>query len=560
MKTRQGVDFLLLCPLGLEVDALVHEVGRLGKLAKKMTGSEIYVIPRADGLVARVQLKKLPHQGNLFSGISTAELLRAMTNCRYIVSFGIAGTIDRNALQIGDVLVPREVIYYEFSREQDAEAAERPVSYTCTPPESALATLQTTLEENPGDFSVVLNRSLASGEKLFDKQDSELVQRIRDMNDNLSSVDMEAAGVAAAIRAISPNTHFFAVKGISDNADGTKKDGPDAERDKNRRRAAKNAAFVLAEIINSVIQDVAFEPASSASIYNLDRRGGTDQTQNFTQIVKPIPWITDPANPRETLSFAKAHIFTNNRRPPIFYHWRQDSTRIHLVDLIFYAVLAHLKSHHYPIHALITDSSTMSDAERQALRKMLKNWCDAQVSFLTEARSRERTRSESHADSTSLVPFFSDNIDELIERNRYQKPSNTVTSVRFWLNYIPYICRHRYDSAAAVLLCWHRHLSIYKAVLDCHLDFYPALLSTPDINANGSPLKFWEQTKDLKVRAADILSFANCLKNIKSLEDLHQIRAHLVNVQALNLGERLSDFLASLDGYLNVEIEKRRSA
>lgn len=547
MKTRIGLDFLVLCPLDLEVHALTNALADIGHVDNNVVELSTYLIPRANGVPARVLIYQLPDQGNLFSGIAAVQALRAVANCRYIVSFGLAGTIDRDTLQIGDVLVAREVVYYELWREQKDPAAERARLFTCSRPEHALATIQRSFQRDAETFSLVANRSLASGEKLFDKPDSELVTRIRRMNEQLSAVEMEAAGVAAATKEVSPETHFFAVKGISDNADGSKKDGPSRERENNRKRAAGNAGRVLAKLIDEVVRAPDFECASSASVYRLDGPGGTAQSRRFAEVIKDIPWIVGPVN---SFALAKAHIFSEKLRPPIFYHWRQESVDTHLVDLLFVCVLAHLNGGGYPIHLLITDSEEMSSDDRRRLESMLTSWSYARVSFYTETLSRERKESEMHADDTSIIRFFSDRVDNLIGADRYNLPSNTHTSVRFWLSYVPFISRHHYGSPAAILLCWQRHLSIYHEVLDCHLDFYPALLNTPDLELNGTPLKFGSQTKDLMVRQGDLSKFVSCVNSIHEPESLGSLLELLSKAESLEIGDRLGEFLGRLSEHV----------
>lgn len=560
MKVKSGVDFLVLCPLDIEVKAITAALGKIGQMLPITTvGLYEFTIPRADESIARVHVRQLPKQGNIYSGVTTTDWLHEITNCRHVISFGIAGTIDLDELKIEDVFVPRHVVYYEFWREQHGESAMRPKPFTCRLPEDSVLRVQAKLKEAGGDFEFVIDRALASGEKLFDKPDSELVARLRQMDQHFSAVDMEAAGVAAATDAISPNTHFFAVKGISDKADGTKNEGSADARRKNRERAARNAALVLSLIICECAAAPSFVPASSASIYQLDPRDGFKQSQLFAAEVARLPFVSDPKDPKDPkdrIALDKAHIFAKSHLPPVFYHWRQNSAHVHLVDLFFYAVLSHWRSKGYPTHVLVTDHKHLTGDDRSALKKTLDTLSDVHLSFFTEAIVDQKTASEAQAGTTSIVGQYTDWIDDQVTEHRYSKDANAHTSVRFWLNYIPFACRQQYDSPAAILLCWYRHLPIYQAVINCHLDFYPALISTPDLIVDGSPLKFGERTKDLRVTSTDMSVFADCVRSIESKTSLERIGALLGEMRGLDLSER---FIALIDGLLqHVDFAIRR--
>src|SRR5437762_1379803 len=119
MRDFGHIDFLILAPLDLEIEALKEVFGEGFIRPADSPGSCDYVIKgQSEDLCVRIL--QLPRAGVLRSGVRATELL-IQWKPRYVVSFGIAGGFTESGdVNLRDVVVGEGVFYYEPAKEATA--------------------------------------------------------------------------------------------------------------------------------------------------------------------------------------------------------------------------------------------------------------------------------------------------------------------------------------------------------------------------------------------------------------------------------------------------------
>lgn len=182
--------------------------------------------------------------------------LRECFDPAIVILTGIAGGIHPDA-RLGDVVVATRVIYYDLRKETPAGTLHRgqerqapaiighAVNLFFTD-HGEPASLPTEGPENARSIVRVLTGPIGSGNAVIADRDSRILKYLAQFNDKILAVDMEAGGLSHAhheglVTSARP-LGWLVVRGISDDASVDK-------NDEHHHLAARNAAFVLRELI-----------------------------------------------------------------------------------------------------------------------------------------------------------------------------------------------------------------------------------------------------------------------------------------------------------------------
>jgi nucleoside phosphorylase len=212
-------------------------------------------IEAAQGGVYQVALAMTLHPGNASGSLGTSKTI-ARWNPRYVLLVGIAGGLPREQLSLGDVVVSKQIVSYEYGKVDHNAFKPRPdFIYQLDAPllRNALAhslgeaNWRSNLGRRPGTDrgkSKVVVGMVASGEKVIDDRAADFFAAVERLYPKLVAVEMEGAGAAAAIQEASDEGRtigFLMIRGISDMPPG-KQTGT-----KNPARGAKNDAPVVSD-------------------------------------------------------------------------------------------------------------------------------------------------------------------------------------------------------------------------------------------------------------------------------------------------------------------------
>lgn len=235
MKDSYGADFGVITALQLEHEALLRVLPGAREATFGSAGARVYHVadvPTATGRPYRVVCCMLNRMGNVESAIATADLLTSWRP-RNVAMVGIAGGLRPNEQQIGDVVIARDLLYFEEQKITPTGPRKRVVGVPASP---ILLNRASSLSHNWQDLipnDVLLPHKLArapktwvgavaSGEKVFAAPGA--AQGLLEINEKILAVEMESWGVASAALASTVKTNFLSVRGISDLADNRKND------------------------------------------------------------------------------------------------------------------------------------------------------------------------------------------------------------------------------------------------------------------------------------------------------------------------------------------------
>jgi serine/threonine protein kinase/nucleoside phosphorylase len=185
----------------------------------------------------------------------------ALFDPRYIAFVGVAGGFDRDDQRHGDVAVSSVVTAYEYGKVDTGGFTVRGnFTYRCNEAlvRAADATTATRTRwwddaDNPERPPRARTGMIASGDKVIDDPDETFFAAVQKAWPKLLAVEMEGAGVAAAVHEVQAQraVGFVLVRGISD-MPHRKVPGAaasTAERDHWKTTAARNAARFLAHLV-----------------------------------------------------------------------------------------------------------------------------------------------------------------------------------------------------------------------------------------------------------------------------------------------------------------------
>jgi serine/threonine protein kinase/nucleoside phosphorylase len=180
---------------------------------------------------------------------------------RYVAFVGVAGGFDQDGQRHGDVAVSSVVTAYEYGKVDTGGFAPRGnFTYRCnealvraTDAARATGARWWRDDDNPASPPSVRTGMIASGDKLIDDPDEAFFAAVRAAWPKLLAVEMEGAGVAAAVHEVQGHraVGFILVRGISDMPHRKASGAPAStqERDGWKVTASRNAARFLAHLI-----------------------------------------------------------------------------------------------------------------------------------------------------------------------------------------------------------------------------------------------------------------------------------------------------------------------
>lgn len=175
----------------------------------------------------------LPNMGNSDAALVTANAIHDL-HPQYIFMFGIAASV-KGRTNLGDVIIPTHIFYYEQAKIREGKVEIRPQSYQV---DSLLRNRLTNfvVSDKTDKGHQIKFGPFAAGEKVISNQST--IEGLKDYEPKLLGVEMESYGVAKAAANSSIQPRFIAVRGVSDFADENK-------NDEWRGKALSNAATFL---------------------------------------------------------------------------------------------------------------------------------------------------------------------------------------------------------------------------------------------------------------------------------------------------------------------------
>ncbi len=523
---REQIDFLVLAPLKVEIDALVKNIKKAGGVLNKKslrTATGCYSFTLNELNIVVIQLVG---QGCLQSSFQTMNLLDEF-DPEFTISFGIAGSLLSNEVNLGDVVIGKTVYYYEPAKETTDEnvrlsgneshshpngvTLSQHIAYLCHAPQIKL---------KQKNIKVHNNELIASGEKLIADYYGISRQLILKIQRKIACVEMEAAGVAAAVQ----NHHqyyernkFIAVKGISDYADKNKNTGTlrkeeQGTDEKNtvviakkkksidekdwQKKAAGNAAIVLIELIQNMSREAQTYQSNHLRIESVKQFAATFDKW-IIKFGKEICECKIDYDLLKRAAFysgltAKHHHF--ERKVPIYYHWRQlNKEGLHLVDYLQLILLHRLSkaSSVEPI-ALITYDETKFDLDQlKIISSQVKEILDSEPIY----------SSEIHKQYNEYTTYCAKNGYDGSENENIASFSHARSDIgkHALFRLLPYVAYKSRHLGACIVLCWHEHRKIYDELLMKILPLQPIILEVGTINVGGEAAKFGSCSTELIV-------------------------------------------------------------
>ncbi|MCF7515120.1 hypothetical protein L3V43_15035 [Pseudoalteromonas sp. L23] len=207
------------------------------------------------GNAKKVLLVKSPDAGNTDMAITISTILNDY-EAKVAVLLGIAGGVT-SKLNIGDVVIADEVLFYEKSKDTDKGSLSRMTHFRSSRwAKSQISRLEIEVgkgksrfklkSRNGGSFTVEKG-PIGSGEKVLANSKSEIVEKLKLTHDKTKAVEMEAAGLSMFMEAEGSSKqpkiqHALIIRGISDKAD-------EAKSDDDQSVASENAMKTLCELI-----------------------------------------------------------------------------------------------------------------------------------------------------------------------------------------------------------------------------------------------------------------------------------------------------------------------
>ncbi len=231
------VDFVIVTALEEERNAVLDKLPGHQRLGPSEDDIRTYFsanlpVTFPDGSTGTYNVVVMPllGMGRVQATTATNDAIRRWKP-RYVILVGIAGGVAENGVKLGDVLVSNQIADYELQRQSDAAPEIRWQVYKVS--QRLLSAAQNFMDESWTDL-ISANRPyrrgrpkryigpIASGDKVIDS--AETLEKFLKIWPKLIGVEMEAGGVALSVLQAENQARFFMIRGVSDLADGKKKD------------------------------------------------------------------------------------------------------------------------------------------------------------------------------------------------------------------------------------------------------------------------------------------------------------------------------------------------
>jgi nucleoside phosphorylase len=268
------------------VEPEFQAVQRQLKADSEVPGTE-FVTPNPTTL--DVILAKSRDRGNVPAGEATASLLEKFRP-EVILVCGIAAriaAIDRDAVMLGDVVVPAYLHYAEYVKHSPGKHLRRYAAHE-QPATDLRATLAEPVRRNngwresidvarpgTGEPEVWTEGGLVAGERLLDDPGSPLQQAVVEDFSDAVAVDMESFGVARAVHhartEVTYNPRLLVVRGMSDTVSVGKDE--DTDNDAVRRLWRPYAASVSGAFVRHLVDRFLSTPDARTDLRHHEREG-----------------------------------------------------------------------------------------------------------------------------------------------------------------------------------------------------------------------------------------------------------------------------------------------
>lgn len=238
LQQSTAVDFLIITALREERDAVLGMLDSPRKIQREGAPTYYLASVRAyaqDGSY-EVAVTMLNDMGNVEAAQHATRVLQDLAP-DYILMVGIAGGV-RGKVKLGDVIVARQVWYYEPAKVSPEGSQLRPIVYPADPllldrtqnyTDLSWRDLIQATRPSPRtkkalseEHSDIVFGAVATGEKVV--ADVEFLKQIRRLHAKIVGVEMEAFGVAVAAANDRDRPRFIAIRGVCDFADRSKND------------------------------------------------------------------------------------------------------------------------------------------------------------------------------------------------------------------------------------------------------------------------------------------------------------------------------------------------
>jgi nucleoside phosphorylase len=169
----------------------------------------------------------IPSAGRVEAALTAATALE-IWRPRYVVLVGVAGGFKARGVEMGDILVSTDIVDCAIQKAASPDFIIRPRRFSIS--ESLLRIAKTIPTVSGYEFwyeSLLVNSCvhfgpIASGDIVV--ASSHLVESLLSMNSLLIGIEMEAAGVAAAVAHSNTLVELIEIRGVADLADEHKAD------------------------------------------------------------------------------------------------------------------------------------------------------------------------------------------------------------------------------------------------------------------------------------------------------------------------------------------------
>jgi nucleoside phosphorylase len=226
-------DVVIIVALRDELDAVLAHLPNAQRITFPQSDNRTYwvaTLPADTPRPYRVVVTLLPVMGNIESALAANDALHLWQPTAIFV-VGIAGGLRSDEQNFGDIVIASQILYYEEQKLTKSGPETRPrlfeparmlldraLNYRADPWGSIIQPPDTKF---PKKKPRVFVAPIASGEKVF--ASAKATDMLRKIVPKVAAVEMETAGVTAAVLAGVKRTDVLVIRGISDFAD-TKKD------------------------------------------------------------------------------------------------------------------------------------------------------------------------------------------------------------------------------------------------------------------------------------------------------------------------------------------------
>ncbi len=186
-------------------------------------------------------------QGNTSAATAYSSLAHFKPD--YVFFVGIAGTCNPQEINLGDVILPSEIVDATLKKQKNDMFQLRGHSYRI--PGNHIGLIQSFVRHvnRKGYNFKLFNSQIVSDNTVYACDDSEILKSVLTYNDKIDGIEMESAGLYSAEYERNKTKYgVFTFRGVSDNANSVKDD-------KNHKLAIYNASQTFCDFIDFVTQN-----------------------------------------------------------------------------------------------------------------------------------------------------------------------------------------------------------------------------------------------------------------------------------------------------------------